>query len=143
MSAEAQTVPSREDLKGVIARGAAEVMNPEPKDDWTEVRYDQGKIDSVFDSYEMRTGESLNQYAREAPENVPEDAQKALSTAISYASVYSVTTEDAPYDAEESGEEFRNLVEVASRLDGMAPAAARSMPMEQFSDLFEQRDTIV
>ncbi len=141
MSFDKQSVPSREELKGVIARGAAEVLDPEPQDDWTEIRYEQGKIDSTFDAFESRTGEILDRYAGDDPASVPEDAQKALSTAISYASSYPVTTEEVPYDVEESGEEFRNLMAVASRLDGMTPASAGFMPEEQFSELFGERES--
>lgn len=138
MTNDTLEVPSREDLKGVIARGAAENLEP-GEYQWKEVRYDQAKINSVFDSYNMRHEEDLDSYAGEDPEDLPEEAQSFLSTAISYASLYPDIGDESPTDLDEASEEFRNLVELSASLEGMAPAGAGTLHKDEHEDIFGEK----
>ena len=135
MNEDTLEVPSREDLKGIITKGAGRDLDAGDYG-WKDVKYDHGKIDSTFDSYEGRFGEKLDDYSGDHPSELPVEAQKFLSTAISYASTYADQGKETPIDLEESSEEFRDLMHLSAALEGMPPVASGGLHVEEHTDLF-------
>jgi len=128
------TAPSREELKGIIARGASNELDP-GDDLWREVTYDQKKINATFDSCEAVNGEPLDQYSGENIDEIPEDAQELFSTAISYTSIYTTGTE-APVDLEADNSDFSELMEMSASISGMKPAGAVKLTRDDHEELF-------
>ncbi len=138
-------VPSRQFLKDVMEMGTKTTQEtPLTEHEETELEYDQGKIDSTFDGYDNNPAiddeTSLDDYAGMDPDQLPEEAQAHMSTAISYAMGRTMTTsvsqEGRALEPEDLNATSRQLLEVSSELTGMAPAHARFMHEDSYDEMF-------